>query len=125
MYAPGMITTADQLIVGRVVWYIYGHLCRSTQKLVITSLPQTNNIGQFVYATHIVDGTPEKFMDMFYLHDFGVGANYNMNRLFETEQQALDFYDSPECTHYRNSTGHNECSFYWRDEHSFYTDRDY
>jgi hypothetical protein len=101
----GMITSANQLTIGRELWRIYGHVTRTATRLVIAGPVITNDIGQYVDTTAFTS-SGDSFHDRIYLADFGVGANYNMNRIFETAEQALAFYDSPMCTQYREYWAH-------------------
>ena len=116
MSTQGMITSADQLTIGRMLWRIYGHSERIAIKLVITGPVCKSPLTGYSYVnTNATLSNGDKFNDMIFLSDFGIGSNYNMNRIFETEEQALAFYDSEECMQYRYNYRY----------HDFYQDDDY
>lgn len=114
MSTQGMITSADQLTVGRKLWRIYGRSARIAIKLVITSSVCKSPLTGYPYVNSVATlSNGDTFNDMIHLSDFGIGSNYNMNRIFETEEQALAFYDSEECMRYRHDARRED--FYFDD----------
>jgi hypothetical protein len=101
-----MITQENELTVGRKLWYVYGHLPHNAQKIEVLSevlvSPRTN--ARYVRVMYDKDGKFPHRGDC-HLADVGIGANYNMNRLFDTEAEALAFWHSPECANYRKHNG--------------------
>jgi hypothetical protein len=99
-----MITHENQLTIGRELWHVYGHLDCSAQKIKVLSEVHTETVHNYTFKSVEVlqyYGEDEAFQRPMHLKDVGIGANYNMNRLFETEQEALAFWHSPECVEYR------------------------
>lgn len=104
----GMITREDELTVGRELWHVYGHLDRSASRVVISSEVRESERSpdlRYVRVLNYLSNGHSYGGDMF-IGDIGIGANHNMNRLFETEEQALAFYDSDECVEYRARTAY-------------------
>jgi hypothetical protein len=104
MKFKSMITEESELTVGRELWHVYGHLDRSASKVTImTPIMDAEHTGyRYVKAQRIAYGNMPYMADMF-LGDVGIGETaHNMNRLFETEEDALSFYDSAECAQYRS-----------------------
>jgi hypothetical protein len=100
-----MITSEDQLTPGRELWYIHGHLDRQAVKIQVLSGVQTLNVSGHDYRIiEVIYGKDGAFQHQGRCHlaDVGIGANYNRNRLFETQQAALAYWDSAECQEYRS-----------------------
>lgn len=104
MNFKGMITDESELTIGRELWHVYGHLNREAMKVKIASpIMISDPLGyRYVQVEHL--GCINYISDM-YMGDVGINKNHNMNRLFETEEDALAFYDSPECITYRGHYG--------------------
>lgn len=106
----GMITREDELTVGRELWHIYGHLGRIATRIVVDSEVRESEYGpdlRYVRVKHLRPDGRSHGGDIF-LGDVGIGENHNINRLFETEEQALAFYDSDECVEYRTRTAYDD-----------------
>ncbi len=99
-----MISHENQLTVGRELWHVYGHLDCSAQKIQVLSEVHTEVLDNITFkSVEVIEYYDEgrSFRRSMHLKDVGIGANHNMNRLFETEQEALAFWHSPECVRYR------------------------
>jgi len=112
MSTQGMITSADQLTIGREVWHIYGHMEREAAKWIINGPVCKHELTGTYYVDVIryyrfCDQNSYDHGQMF-LNDVGINRIHNMNRIFETEEQALAFYDSPECMQYRYNARRND-----------------
>ena len=115
----GMITREDELTIGRELWHVYGHLGRAATRIIVDSeVRKSERYGpdlRYVRVRyHLPDGKTT-YGGCIFVGDVGIGENHNMNRLFETEAQALAFYDSDECVEYRTRTGYYD-DFYDPDE---------
>lgn len=108
MITQGMITSADQLTVGREVWHIYGHMDRKAAKWVINGPICKNELTGTFYVNVIKYHRDSHYHGQMFLNDVGINKIHNMNRIFETEEQALAFYDSPECMQYRYNYHHED-----------------
>jgi hypothetical protein len=114
MSTQGMIISADQLTVGRELWHIHGHMNRKANKVVITSPICKSPLTDYEYVnvnSYFDDSS--YYGDQIFLGDVGIGKIQNMNRIFETEEQALAFYDSEECMQYRYNARRHD--FYYDD----------
>lgn len=112
MSTQGMLTSADQLTVGCEVWHIYGHMERKAAKWVING-PICKNELTGTFYVDVIKYYRWGYQDVYYhgqmfLNDVGINKIHNMNRIFETEEQALAFYDSPECMQYRYNSRHGD-----------------
>jgi hypothetical protein len=107
-----MITSADQLTIGREVWHIYGHMEREAAKWIINGpvckheLTGTYYVDVIRYYRFCYQNSYDH--GQMFLNDVGINRIHNMNRIFETEEQALAFYDSPECMQYRYNARRND-----------------
>lgn len=96
-----MITHEHQLIEGGEFWYVYGHLpLEQPRKIQVLSEVMVQPNYKFVHVTYDKDG-PFEHDGKCHLSDVGIGANYNMNRLFDTQEEAEAFWHSSECVAYR------------------------
>ena len=96
-----MITNANELTIGCELWYIYGHMDRHACRIIIETPILQHALTSFRYVEITSHSSGNKWTEPMFLGDVGIDKQQNMNRLFETEEQALAFYDSKECAQYR------------------------
>lgn len=107
----GMITREDELTVGRELWHVYGHLGRSATRIIVDSEVRESEYGpdlRYIRVRYYYPDSKKTYGGNMFVGDVGIGENHNMNRLFETEEQALAFYDSDECVEYRTRTAYDD-----------------
>lgn len=101
------ITDASVILPGKVLYHVYGgNKNPELSKRIITSKPSSTGRFNFIclYFSR-TDNTMHEYHSHGYLRDNGIGAGYNLNRMFITESDALEFV--LECFSGEFSTEHN------------------